>query len=307
MDGYEPPIADRADYAVPETFRMVDTHVHWWDHADKTVTWGVSSRSWQHPRLMWSWRLDQERFSAPEYRAESSGLGVIKTVHVQHAIMETPAAVETAWLQSVADRYDWPNAIMARGFLADPSAPKDLATHTPYANFRGIRDCSEVSLVGTRQWNVGYKALLGLGGICELMITHEYFEAAYQVANHFPDQVLILCHAGIPVVSKLDDYQQAWRAALRKLAQAPNVVVKISGLSSGSPANFYAVTMRQWIRQCVETFGPERCMFGSNFHVERLFVTLPKLFRTYRRAVEEFTLAEQDAMFAGTAERVYRI
>jgi predicted TIM-barrel fold metal-dependent hydrolase len=48
-------------------------------------------------------------------------------------------------------------------------------------------------------------------------------------------------------------------------------------------------------------------MFGSNFHVERLFVTLPKLFRTYRRAVEDYTLAEQDAMFAGTAERVYRI
>ena len=76
---------------------------------------------------------------------------------------------------------------------------------------------------------------------------------------------------------------------------------------AGRPPIFCAVTMRQWIRECVETFGPERCMFGSNFHVERLFVTLPKLFRTYRRAVEDYTLAEQDAMFAGTAERVYRI
>jgi predicted TIM-barrel fold metal-dependent hydrolase len=65
--------------------------------------------------------------------------------------------------------------------------------------------------------------------------------------------------------------------------------------------------MRQWVRECVETFGPERSMFASNFHVERLFVTLPKLFRTYRRAVEDYSLAEQDAMFAGTAERVYRI
>src|SRR5713101_105941 len=133
MHGYEPPIADPADFAVPKTFRMVDAHVHWWDHADKTVTWGVSSRNWQHPRLMWAWRLDQERFSAPEYRAESSGLGVIKVVHVQHATMATPAAAETAWLQSVANRYDWPNAIMARGVLADSSAPKDLATHTAYA------------------------------------------------------------------------------------------------------------------------------------------------------------------------------
>jgi predicted TIM-barrel fold metal-dependent hydrolase len=234
-------------------------------------------------------------------------LGIVKTVHVQHATMASPAAAETAWLQSVADRYEWPNAIMARGFLADPSAAKELETHSPYANFRGIRDCSEMNLVGTSGWNVGYKALLALGGICELMITHEHFEAAYQVAKQFPDRILILCHAGIPVVSKLDDYQQAWRTALRKLAQAPNVVVKISGLSSGAPANFYAVTMRQWIRECVETFGPERSMFASNFHVERLFVTLPKLLRTYRRAVEDYSPAEQEAIFVGTAERVYCI
>ena len=304
MDGYEPPIADPADYAVPRSFRMVDAHVHWWDHADKTVSWGVSSKNWQHPRLMWAWRLDQERFSAPEYRAEAAPLGIIKTVHVQHATMTSPAAAETAWLQSVADRYEWPNAIIARGFLADPSAARELETHTPYANFRGIRDCSEMNLVGTSQWNVGYQALLALGGICELMITHEHFEAAYQVAKQFPDRMLILCHAGIPVVSKLDDYQRAWRTALRKLAQAPNVVVKISGLSSGAPANFYAVTMRQSIRECVETFGPERSMFASNFHVERLFVTLPKLLRTYRWAVEDYSPGEQDAIFVGTAERV---
>jgi predicted TIM-barrel fold metal-dependent hydrolase len=137
VDGYEPPIADPADYAVPKTFRMVDAHVHWWDHADKTVSWGVSSRNWQHPRLMWAWRLDQERFSAPEYRAEASGLGVIKTVHVQHATMAAPAAAETAWLQSVAARYEWPNAIMARGFLADPAALKELETIPSTRIFEG--------------------------------------------------------------------------------------------------------------------------------------------------------------------------
>ncbi len=128
-----------------------------------------------------------------------------------------------------------------------------------------------------------------------------------QVAQKFPDHQLILGHAGIPVVSKLDDYQAAWRTALRKLAAAPNVGLKISGLSSAAPPNFYAITMRNWIRECVETFGPDRSMFGSNFHVERLFVTLPKLFRTYRRAVDDYSPAEQDQMFCQTAERIVRI
>lgn len=307
MHGFEPPPPDPLDFAVPHDFRLVDTHVHWWDHAHKGVEWGVSRRDWQHPRLMWSWRNDQDRFSAPEYYTESAGLGVVKVVHVQHATAATPPAAETAWLQSVADRHGWPNAIMARATLAEPGIADELQSHTAYDNFRGVRDTSPMEAVGTQPWLEGYGALMRLKGTCELMITHEYFDAIYEVARKFPDDPVILCHAGIPVVSKLDDYQTAWRTALRKLATAPNVVVKISGLSSGSPANFYAVTMRQWIRECVEAFGPERCMFGSNFHVERLFVTLPKLFRTYRRAVEDYAPLEQDSMFRRTAERVYRI
>lgn len=86
-------------------------------------------------------------------------MGIVKTVHVQHAMMAGPAAAETAWLLSVADRYEWPNAIMARGFLADPSAAQELETHSPYADFRGIRDCSEMNLVGTPEWNLANKAL----------------------------------------------------------------------------------------------------------------------------------------------------
>jgi len=74
MDSYEPPPIDPADVAVPRDFRMIDTHVHWWDHAHPGVEWGVSNRGWQHPRLMWSWRNDQPRFAAPEYRTEAAGL-----------------------------------------------------------------------------------------------------------------------------------------------------------------------------------------------------------------------------------------
>src|SRR5258705_8263825 len=149
MNGYEPPIADPEDYALPKDFRIIDTHVHWWDHAEESVTWGSGSKSWQHPRLMWSWRNDQDRWSAPEYRTDAAGLGVIKTVHLQHAAPVTPAHMETAWLQSVADRYGWPNGIMARGHLADASASKDLELYMPYANFRGIRDVSGMGVVGT--------------------------------------------------------------------------------------------------------------------------------------------------------------
>src|SRR6266404_3065597 len=99
MHGYEPPPPDPADYAVLHDFRMVDTHVHWWDHGQEGLGWGVSQRDWQHPRLMWAWRNDQERYSFPEYSTESAGLGVVKVVHLEHTTHETPPVPETAWLQ----------------------------------------------------------------------------------------------------------------------------------------------------------------------------------------------------------------
>jgi len=306
MHGYEPPPADPLDFAVPHDFRMVDAHVHWWDHSQEGLEWEVSDRNHQHPRLMWNWRNDQDRYCFPEYRTESAGLGVVKVVHVQHATYKTLPMAETAWLQSVADRSGWPNAIVARAHLSGQDVARELEGHAAFANFRGVRDHSFKGL-RSPQWWEGYEALVRLNATCELMLTHENFDVVYDAARKFPDHPVILCHAGVPVVSRLDEYQTAWRTGLRKLAEAPNIVVKISGLSSATPANFYAVTMRQWIRACVETFGPDRCMFASNFHAERLFVTMPKLFRTYRRAVDDFTSEEQDAMFRRTAERVYRI
>jgi predicted TIM-barrel fold metal-dependent hydrolase len=108
-------------------------------------------------------------------------------------------------------------------------------------------------------------------------------------------------------VSKLEEYQQRWRSGLRELAQSPNVVCKISALSSGALPNFFVDSIRDWVLYCIDAFGPGRSMFASNFPIDRMFVTYPRLLAAFRRVVEGFSPAEQTQMFASTAERVYRI
>ena len=108
-------------------------------------------------------------------------------------------------------------------------------------------------------------------------------------------------------MSKLDAYQAAWRENLARLASAPNVVIKLSALSSAAPANFFTATISDWIRQCIELFGPDRCMFASNFPIDRLFVTYSHLLYAFRRSVADLSPSEQEAVFATTAERAYRI
>lgn len=308
MHGYEPPPSDPAHLAVPSGFRFVDAHVHLFDHAAPGLSWGFHDpNGYDHPRLKGAWRLDDEAFSVPQYRAETAGMGVEKLVHVQAADHELPPAAETAWLQSLADRYGMPNAIVGPCALAADDAAERIDAQAGFANFRGVRDLSDPAWIGSPGWERGYRALLAAGGTCDLMITKDHFALALDVARSHPDTVLVLEHCGLPVVSKLDAYQAAWREELARLAAAPNVVVKLSALSSAALPNFFTASITPWIRQCIELFGPERCMFASNFPIDRLFVTYSHLLHAFRTAVADLSSAEQSQLFAGTAERVYRI
>jgi len=308
MHGYEPPLPDPTHYAVPQTFRFVDAHVHLFDHAAPGLRWRFHRPDgFDHPRLKGVWRLDADAFSVPQYRTETAGHGVDKLVHVQAADDDLAAGDESAWLQSLADTYGWPSAIVAPAELAADDAESRIAKEAEFERFRGVRDLSDASTIGSEAWDRGYRALLAAGGTCDLMIAHDDFGRMLEVARRYPDDVIVLEHCGLPVVSKLDAYQAAWLENLAQLATAPNVVVKLSGLSSGAPANFFTATIADWIRPCIDVFGPERCMFASNFPIDRLFVSYPHLVYAFRRAVEDLTVTEQEALFATTAERVYRI
>jgi len=308
VHGYEPPPPDPVHFAVPPGFRFVDAHVHLFDHAAPGLAWRFHQPDgYDHPRLKGTWRLDDAAFSVPEYRTETAGLGVDKMVHVQAADYDLPAGAESAWLQSLADRYGWPSAIVAPVALAADDAEGRLAEEARFHRFRGVRDLSDPAAIGSDPWDRGYRALLARGGTADLMVSHEHFTRVYDVARGHPDDTIVLEHCGLPVVSKLDAYQAAWREALARLATAPNVVIKLSALASAAPANFFTATISDWIRQCIDLFGPDRCMFASNFPIDRLFVTYAHLVYAFRRSVEVFTPDEQEALFATTAERVYRI
>ena len=172
VHGYEPPGDRPSDYAVPAGFRFVDAHVHLFDHSVPGLSWGFHDPGWEHPRLKGAWRLDRPAFSVPQYRTLVAGLGVDKMVHVQAADPGCGPVAETAWLQGLADRYGWPNAIVAPGPLtaagADrpggPGGPCQLAGRPGHRGPGGHRH---------RPLERGVAALVDLGGSVDLMINRE--------------------------------------------------------------------------------------------------------------------------------------
>lgn len=293
-----------------EPFRFIDIQVHFWDHSAPGLRWAFLEPTWEHPRLGDLPRLDQPRYAVEELRAEVAGLGVEKVVHTQAAAPDCDPVVETAWLQSLGDQQGWPNAIIAVCDLAGASAPADLERQAAHSRFRGVRDLVIDPNVGPKmrdpQFDRGMRALGAIGGSLEVMVSWPLFDDVLAVARRHPEMTIVLGHAGCPI-ERSDPYFADWSSALSRVAAANNVVCKISALASGADPSWTIDSIRRWVLCCIDTFEPRRCMFASNWPVDKLFGTYAGLLGAYREIVVGFEAHEREAMFATNAERVYRI
>jgi predicted TIM-barrel fold metal-dependent hydrolase len=116
---------------------------------------------------------------------------------------------------------------------------------------------------------------------------------------------VIVNHAGMPT-DRDDAGLKTWRDGLALLAQRPNVSCKISGLAM-IDRTWTVDSLRPYVLQVIETFGPNRCMFASNFPVEKVHGSFGGFYEAYDAITADFGEAERTLLFGGTAARVYRL
>jgi L-fuconolactonase len=144
------------------------------------------------------------------------------------------------------------------------------------------------------------------------------------LARAFEDTSIILDHVGTPLgtasyAGRLPERFDTWRHNIRALARSPNVTVKLGGLAMAfnnfpsfmsqppAPSAQLAEEWRPYIETCIEAFGPERCMFESNFPVDILAASYQRLWNAFKIIAKDASADEKRALFAGTAKRVYRL
>ena len=144
------------------------------------------------------------------------------------------------------------------------------------------------------------------------------------LAQAFPGTSIILNHVGGPLgvgpyAGKGEATFGAWRADIQALAQCPNVTVKLGGLGMrvgmfehfnqpAPPTSLQiADAWRPWIAACIDAFGPQRCMFESNFPVDKISSGYAVLWNAFKRLAAGASADEKTALFSGTAGRVYGI
>lgn len=288
---------------------IVDSHFHLWDRAVPGLEWSWLVPGKPHPNLGDIGPLQEREYPIEDYLADVAGLGVTKAVHVQAAIGSPDPVRETEWLQGCADSNGCPHGIVAHADLKDARVEEVLERHCAFDNMRGIRDFSYGDYLVEPEWHRGFALLERYGLVCDLDCTWERMGKARDLAARFPGVTVVLDHAGFPQ-DRTPEYYQNWRSGMRTLAQAENVVCKISGLGMGdhmAGGRWTTESIRPYVLGCIEAFGVDRCFFGSNWPVDRLFSDYASVVEAYRAIAAELAEHERAALFAGNAERVYRI
>ena len=202
--------------------------------------------------------------------------------------------------------------------------------------FRGIRHTvtwdrhpevgnrEKEGVLATAEYRAGAKVLAGMGLSLDTGVCFPQLPELADFARAAPNLTIILNHLGGlnragPYGGRDDEVLATWRSGIATVAACPNVNLKLGGI--GMPrlgfdwhtrekpigSEELAKSMAPLMTYCVEQFGPGRCMFESNFPVDKVSFSHPVLFNAFKRFSTGYSAAERAALFHDTAARAYRI
>ncbi|WP_158741940.1 amidohydrolase [Acidisphaera sp. L21] len=184
------------------------------------------------------------------------------------------------------------------------------------------RSVAPPGLLSDASYRAGFAELAPLGLSFDAWLFHPQLDELTALARLFPDTQIILNHCGGPL--GINAYRDttvlaAWSRSIRTLSACPNVCVKLGGLGmriSGfdfekqpdpPSSQQLAAAWRPFIETCIEAFGPARCMFESNFPVDKGSYSYRACWNAFKRLAAGASVDEKTALFSGTAQAIYRV
>ena len=287
---------------------VLDAHHHLWDLSVRQQPWLATQ-----PELA-PLRRD---FGLDDLVPLAAAAGVTGTVIVQTVTEpgETPEMLALAAGESLV------TAVVGWTDLTAPGVDDDLAAlgaRPDAGRLAGIRH--PVLTEADPEWLIRADVRRGLAAVGAAGLTYDVvarptqLPAAGLAASQVTDLVFVLDHLGNAAVEPKVD--EEWLAAFRRFAALPNTVGKLSGIFAQPPPadapgrgddGPEVEHLRPYYEIALEAFGPERLMFGSDWPVSSLGVPYGDVVAAARKLTRDLSPSEQEAIFAGTARRVYRI
>ena len=178
--------------------------------------------------------------------------------------------------------------------------------------------------LSTDVYRAGAKVLADMGLVLENSLYFHQLSELAEFARAVPDLTIVLNHIGGllrigPYANRDDEVLPEWRRGVEVAAGCPNIVMKLGGVGQLRYGYYWhdretaigseelAETLGPLMNHCIQQFGPDRCMFESNFPVDKISYSYNVVYNAFKRLSKSFPASECAAMFHDTAARVYKI
>jgi predicted TIM-barrel fold metal-dependent hydrolase len=291
---------------------IIDAHHHIWRQSDLRWLQGPTV-----PRIFGPYDGIKRDYPIEEYLTDIAGNGIVKSVYVQANWPTDKALDEVAWVQSVADASGWPHGIVGFVDFLDDGAGDLMRTQARFPLMRGVRQqlhwhdnplyrfAPRPNLTDEPRFRKNLALLQDYGWPFELQIFAAQMPGGAHLARDFPGITFVLEHAGMP-----EDWapqgQKLWREGMCQLAEHPNVKTKLSAFGTFRHRvdhNYIADV----VAETVDIFGADRCIWGSNFPIEKLWASYREVLDAMMKALAPLSADDRTLILATNAAQVYKL
>jgi L-fuconolactonase len=300
--------------AMTDMIPIIDCHQHLWDLARFRLPWIAPGSV-----------LDRSYLPA-DYAQAIVGTGIARAIYMEVDVDPAQRGAEADWVQSLCREGQGPTvAAVVAGRPADP----DFAQHVePFRDSRYVKGIRQVLHgAGTpagyclkEAFVRGIRLLGRLGLSFDLCLRPRELDDAVTLARQCPDTQLILDHCGNADPKAFlrpgdprwgnirpDHEADAWRRQIDRLAACPNVLCKLSGIVARVPHPWSAEDLAPIVHHCLDSFGPQRVVFGSDWPVCLLGAPLAQWVQALRQILADRPAEVQRQVLGDNAARWYRL
>lgn len=295
---------------------LIDAHHHLWNLDIHHYPW---LKNYDPDSFLGDYTSLIRNYLPEDYAKDSSAHRVLATVHCEADHDYSDEVAETRWVHQQAERYGFPNAVVAHVWFHKDNCEEILLNHLQFPLMRGIRSkpvtAPSAALAATvkgvsgsmqdDQWLSGFSLLEKHNLSWDLRVPFWHLEEASEVAKAFPDTRIVLNHLGFPW-DRSDEGLAVWRKGMQALADCPNVMVKVSELGLRDRP-WTIESNRGVVLETTELFGMDRCMFASNFPVAGLKISYTQLVNNMSEILAGYSQSQREAFFWRNAKEFYRI
>ena len=271
----------------------IDSHHHFWRFDPQQYGWIDDDMS-----------VLQRDFLPEDLRNAIAPAGIDGVVSVQ----ARQTLEETRWLLSLANQHDFIRGVIGWAPLSSPDLKRDLEAVAAEQKLVGVRHVvqgePDDNFILRDDFNRGVASLRDFGLRYDILIFERHLPQTIRFVDRHPSQVFVLDHIAKPKIKAGEI--EPWRRNIAELAGRDNVYCKLSGMvTEADPRHWTPEQMRPYFDVVLESFGPDRLMFGSDWPVCLLGAEYARWGEVVREWTESLSSAEQDRIFGGTAIEAY--